>query len=58
MATPAGLARVLRTLPWRVNEGARAFLGKGLAPPPWVPADRDAGMWKQDAHGLRWGPGE
>lgn len=54
MATPAGLARVLRARPWMVAAGARAFIGKDLSPPTWDLADRDAGKWKQDEQGLWW----
>jgi hypothetical protein len=56
--TPEGLARVLRTMPWMMSAGSRAFVGKSLAPPDWDPVDRDAGKWKQDTQGLWWGPGE
>ena len=58
MATPEGLARVLRMLPWMVSAGARAFVGKDLAPPEWDPADLDAGKWKQDKQGRWWRQGE
>jgi hypothetical protein len=58
MNTPEGLARVLRTMPWMATPGARLFVGRKLAPPLWDPAERDAGLWKQDKKGLWWGPGE
>jgi hypothetical protein len=57
MATPEGLARVLRMMPWMVSAGSRAFVGKDLAPPRWDPADSDAGKWKQDKQGLWWKQG-
>lgn len=58
MGTPEGLARTLRTMPWKVSAGARAFVGKSLAPPDWDPAELDAGKWRQDKQGWWWGPGE
>lgn len=58
MATPQGLARVLRMMPWMVHAGSRAFVGRDLAPPDWDPGDRDAGKWKQDKQGLWWKRGE
>lgn len=58
MVTPDGLARVLRTVPWLASTGACKFVGAGLAPPKWDPAERAAGLWKQDKDGLWWGPGE
>lgn len=54
MATPEGLAEVLRSMPWQVTSGARAFMGKELAPPQWDPAERDAGLWTKDEKGRWW----
>lgn len=58
MATPQGLSRVLRMMPWMARPGSLAFVGKDLAPPDWDPADCDAGKWKQDKRGLWWKKGE
>jgi hypothetical protein len=58
MATPQGLADVLRRMPWMTMLGARLYLGPALASPDWDPADNDAGKWKKDGEGRYWGPGE
>jgi hypothetical protein len=58
MSTPRGLARVLRMMPWRVQPGLCAFIGKELVPPVWDQADCDAGEWEQDKEGLWWKRGE
>jgi hypothetical protein len=58
MATPEGFAEVLRTMPGHVTRGARAFMGKELAPPQWDPAERDAGLWTRDVKGRWWRQGE
>jgi len=57
MATREGLAAVCRTMPWNITQDTRVWLGD-LAPPPWDPAQRDAGKWRQDDDGRWWGPGE
>ncbi|GMV24376.1 MAG: hypothetical protein AMXMBFR58_04070 [Phycisphaerae bacterium] len=58
MATPDGLAAVMRTMPWMVSSVTRKFLGRKLASPVWDPKDEEAGRWKQDKLGRWWGPGE
>lgn len=58
MATPTGMARVLRMVPWHVSAGAREFLGRALTPPAWDPADERTGEWERDSRGLWWKQGE
>ena len=57
MKTREGLADVCRTMPWNAFGPLHLWLAE-LAPPPWNPKDRDAGLWKQDDRGRWWGPGE
>jgi len=58
MSTPEGLARVLRTIPWRTTLGARGFAKAEFATPKWESSDRDAGLWKRDVADLWWGPNQ